>query len=314
MAEPTLNDLHVDVALTDFSVALFQEEGAYIARRASSEVMVAQRSNKYFVYGKNDLLRSDAEKRSKSTPSAVRNYTMSTSDYYCERYSIAVDVSEEDVANADPALDPEEDAARVTVSDLRIRMDVDWSAAFFSTGVWATESTATWSGTTGDPIGDIATAVETILAETGRRANTLILGAQSWYSGLWQNAAVVARLPNDAPKIITTDFIANMFDFDNVLLAQGVRFSGDEGTTGSPSFIHDDHALVAFVDPNAGLREATAMKTFLWTGLIGGDGGIRTKRIEIPEDDKMPRVESDVAYDFKVISSDLGYLIKNTVS
>ncbi len=314
MAEPTLSDLHVDQALTDFSVALFQQEGAYIARRASSEVMVAQRSNKYFVYGKNDLLRSDAEKRSKNTPSAVRNYTLSTSDYYCERYSIAVDVSEEDTANADAALDPEEDAARITVGDLRIRMDVDWGTAFFSTGVWATESTATWSGTTGDPIGDIATAVQTILQETGRRPNTLILGAESWYSGLWQNAAVVARLPNDAPKIITADFIGAMFDFDNVLLAQGVQSTGDEGTTGTPTFIHADHALVAYVDPNAGLREATAMKTFLWTGLVGGDGGIRTKRLEIPEDDKMPRVESDVAYDFKVISSDLGYLIKDTVS
>ena len=314
MAEPTLSDLHVDQALTDFSVAFFQEPGSYIASAAAPIVPVAQRSNKYHVYTKNDLLRSDAEKRSRNTPSAVRNYALSTDDYFCERYSIAVDVSEEDIANADPALDPEEDAARVTVQDLRIRMDVDWSAAFFSTGIWATETTATWSGTTGDPIGDIASAVQTILQQTGKRPNTLILGAESWYSGLWQNAAVVARLPNDAPKIVTADFIANMFDFDNVLLAQGVRFSGDEGTTGTPAFIHADHALVAFVDPNAGLREATAMKTFMWTGLTGGGGGIRTKRLEIPENDAMPRVESDVAFDFKVISTDLGVLIKDTVS
>lgn len=314
MPQPTLDDIHADSALTDFSVAYFQKPGKYIAGSVFPIVNVAKRSDKYYVYDRNELLRTDAAKRSPNTESAVRTYKLSDDNYSCELYSIAVDVSEQERANADPALDPEEDAARVTTQDLKIRMDLDWATAMFSTGIWATESTATWNTSTGDPIGDLQTGITSMMALTGYRPNTLVLGADSFYNGLWLSTQIIDRLPNDSAKIITTNFIASMFDIDRVFIAEGVRFSGDEGTTGSPGFMHPDHALLAYVDPGAGLREATAGKTFVWSGLVGGGAGIRTKRLEMPWKDAMPRVETDMAYDFKVVSSDLGYLIKDTVS
>lgn len=314
MPEPTLNDIHVDAALTDFSVAYFQQPGKYVAKQVFPSTPVAKRSNKYHVYTKNDLLRTDAKLRAPNTEAAVRTYSLSQDNYFCDVYSIAVDVSEFETANADEPLDPEADAARLTAQDINIRMDKDWSAAAFSTGIWATESTATWNTSTGDPIGDIQTGVLTMMSETGYRPNTLVLGAQSWYSGLWSNADIIARLPNDAPKIVTTQFISNLFDIPRVYILEGVEFSGDQGTTGSPDFIHADHALLAYVDPGAGPRMPTAGRTFMWSGLVGSQDGVRTKRLEIPHQDALPRVETDAAYDFKVVATDLGYLIKDTVS
>lgn len=314
MPEPTLSDIHVDSALTDFSLAYFQQEGSYAATAVFPTVPVARRSNKYYTYTKNDLLRSDATKRSPNTESAVRSYKLSTDSYHCEVYSIAVDVSEQERANADPALDPEEDAARVTAQDIRTRMDRVWTNEAFSTGIWATESTATWNTSTGDPVGDIQTGILSMLEDTGYRPNTLVLGAESWYNGLWSSTQIIERLPDNAPRIVTEGFIADLFGFDRVFVLDAVEFTGDEGTTGSPSFIHEDHALLTYVNPNAGLREATAGKTFIWSGLLGGGGGIRTKRLEMPWKDAMPRVESDSAFDFKVVATDLGYLVKNTVS
>lgn len=313
MSEPTLQDVHVDQALTDFSVAYFQNPDSYVAQRVFPITPVAQKSNKYYIYDKSAALRSQAKLRSPGTESAVRGYTLSQGVYDCDVYSIAVDVSEQVRANADPALDPEEDAARQTVQDIKIRMDQDFATAAFSTGIWATESTGTWDTSTGDPIGDIATGIKTILANTGFRPNTLVLGADSWYSGLWQNADVVARLPNDAPKIITTDFIGNMFGLDRVFIAQSIRNNGAEGSTADTSmaFNFSDHALIAYVDPSPGLRTPTAGRTFVWTGLVGAADGIRTKRLEMPWKDAMPRVETDTAYDFKVTATDLGYLIKH---
>ncbi len=314
MAEPTLRDVHVDGALTDFSVAYWQEPGGYIAQNVFPITTVNTKSDKYHIYDKDAGLRSDAEKRSPNTPAARRSYTLSQDNYNCDVYSVAIGVSEQIAANADAALDPEEDAARQTVQDLKIRMDMDWATAAFSTGIWATESTATWSGSTGDPIGDIATAVSTILSNTGKRANTLVLGADSWYSGLWQNAAVVARLPNDSAKIVTTQFIATMFDFDRVYIAQSVRNTVGEGLTGSYSFNMADHALVAYVDQAPGLRSPTAGRTFMWTGLVGSQDGLRTLRFDDQINDNVPLVQTDAAYDFKVTGTDLGYLIKDTVS
>lgn len=312
MPQPTLSDIHVDQALTDFSLAYFQAPGSYVASDVFPIVNVQQRSNVYYTYTKNDLLRTDAKKRAPGTESAVRSYKLSTDSYFCEVYSIAVDVSEQERANADPALDPEEDAARVTAQDMRIAMDVDFGTQAFSTGIWATESSGTWNTSTGDPVGDLQTAILTVLGETGYRPNSLTLGAQAWYSGLWASTQVLDRLPTNAPKIVTPGFIGELFGFDRVHILSGVQADVDEGATGTPAFIHGDHALVSYINPAAGLREATAGKTFMWTGLTGGT--IRTKRLEMPWQDAVPRVETDAAWDFKVVASDLGYMIKDTVS
>ncbi len=318
MPEPTLNDIHVDGTLTDFSLAYFQREGTYVGPSVFPTVNVAKRSDKYFTYTKNDLLRTDATKRAPGTESAVRTYKLSTDSYHCERYSIAVDVPDESVANSDAALDAEGDAARVTTQDIQIRMDKLWSTAAFTSGIWATETSATWNASTGDPIGDIATAITTIVKATGYRPNTLVLGHESFWSGLWQSTHIVDRLPDNAPRIVTEGFIKDLFGFDNVWILSGAEFSGNEQssentTTGSMAFIHEDHALICYVDPGAGLREATAGKTFIWSGLTGGGGGIRTKRLEMPTL-SATRIETDSAFDFKVVATDLGYLVKHVVS
>lgn len=313
MPEPTLSDIHVDSALTDFSLAYFQDEAKFVAPSIFPVVYTPVRSGKYFTYDTAELMRSDAKKRAPNTESAVRGYKLSNDSYHCEVYSIAVDVSEQETANADPALDPEQDAARVAVNDIRIAMDRVWTQQAFSTGIWGTESTATWNTSTGDPIGDFQTGILAMLEATGKRPNTLVLGAESWYSGLWTSTAILARLPDNAPRIVTPEFVGGLFGFDRVYILDTIEQTV-ESSTGAPAFIHEDHALLAYVDPNAGLREATAGKTFVWSGLVGGGGGVRTKRLEMPWKDAMPRVEVDAAFDFKVVATDLGYLIKNTVS
>lgn len=316
MGEPTLQDVHVDAALTDFSLAYFQNPSNFIAPRVFPILGVPNKSDKYHIYDKAATARSEATSRAPNTESPVRTYTLSQDTYNCDVKSVAVDVSEQIRANADPVLDPEEDAARVAIDDIRIRMEQDFATAAFSTGIWATESTATWNTSTGDPIGDLQTAKLTVLQNTGMDPNTLVLGADSWYSGLWTSTAITGRLPDNAPRIVTPQFIGNLFGFDNVYIAKSIRNTAQEDSTGDPtmSFNLADHALVAYVDPNPGPRTATAGRTFIWTGLIGAAEGIRTKRYDMPWKDAYPRVEVDTAYDFKVVGTDLGYLIKDTVS
>ena len=98
-----------------------------------------------------------------------------------------------------------------------------------------------------------------------------------------------------------------------MLIAKAIRNTADEGATGSYSRILGNHALLAYVDPNPGLRVPTAMRRFTWSGLTGSEDGLRTKRIPIPEKDALPRVETDAAYDYKVTGSDLGYFLSGAV-
>ncbi len=319
MPEPTLSDVQVDSTLTDFSLAYFQREGTYAAASVFPTVNVSQRSNKYFTYTKNDLLRTDATKRAPNTEAPVRDYKISTDSYHCERYSIAVDVPDEQTANADAGLDPEGDAARVTTQDLQIAVEKVWTEQMFTTGIWGTESTATWNTSSGDVIADIQTGIITMLKATGYRPNYLVLSAESFFTGLWTSTQLLARMPTNSNRIVTEGFIKDFFGFEKVFVLSAGEFDGPEhsssgdASTGGMAWVHEDHALLAYVDPGAGLKEATAGKTFVWTGLTGGGGGIRTKRLEIPTR-SATRIETDIAFDFKVVATDLGYLIKHTVS
>ena len=319
MAEPGLSDVHQDAALTDVSVAYFQDLGdAFVGGTFAPAAPVAKQSDKFYIYDKAETMRTDAQKRAPNTEAAVRSYTLSTDNYFCDVYSIAADVSEQIRANADPALDPEEDAARVTAQDIHLRMEIDFATAAFATGIWGTTVTGgtdftQWDDPSSSPIEDVATALDTVETATGRTPNTLVLGAKVLNTGLKNHPDIIARLPDNAPRVTTTAFLASLFGVERVLIAKAIRNTAEEGATGSFSRILGNHALLAHVDPNPGLRSPTAMRRFTWSGLVGSEDGLRTKRLEMPWKDALPRVETDAAYDFKVTGSDLGYMLLTVV-
>lgn len=317
MAEPSLGDVHVDAALTDFSVGYFQNRDRFVARQFAPIVPSGKQSDKYYVYTKSETLRTDAQKRAPNTEAAVRTYKLSTDNFFCDVFSIASDVSEQIRANADPALDPEEDAAQICMDDMIIRMEVDFATAAFGTSIWGTDVTGgtnftKWSDPASTPIEDFATGIDTVDAATGFEPNTLLMGAAVWRE-LRHHPDIIARLPDNAPRMATTAFLANLLDLDRVLIAKGIRNTAKEGATASYSRILGSHALLAHVNPSAGLKQATAMKTFVWSGLLGSTDGLRTKRLEMPWKDALPRVETDAAFDYKITGSDLGYFFSTAV-
>ncbi len=319
MAEPGLSDVHQDQALTDFTVAYFQDlESTAVGGQFAPAVPVGKQSNKYYVYDKAETMRTDAQKRAPNTEAAVRNYTLSTGSYFCDVYSIASDVSEQVRANADAALDVEEDAARVCAEDIRLRMEMDFATAAFATGIWGTDVVGStdftkWSNASSSPIDDVATGSNTVEEATGRTPNTLVIGAKVLNTGLRNHPDIIARLPDNAPRVTTSSFLANLFGVERVLIAKAIRNTADEGATGSYSRILGNHVLLAYVDPSPGLRIPTAMRRFTWSGLVGSEDGLRTKRMEMPWKDALPRVETDAAYDYKVTGSDLGYFLSAAV-
>jgi len=318
MAEPGLTDVHVDTALTDFTVAYFQSDDSFVGGQFAPTVPVGKQSNKYYVYDKAESLRSDARTRAPNTESAVRNYTLTQDKYFCDVVSIASDVSEQIRANADPALDPEEDAAAICAQDITIKMENDFATAAFATSIWGTDVVGgtdftKWSDASSTPIEDVSTGLNTVEEETGYTPNTLVLGAKVLNLGLRNHPDIIARLPDNAPRVVSTAALATMFGVERILIAKAIQNTADEGATASLSRILGNHVLLAHVDPNPGLRSPTAMRRFSWSGLTGMSEGVRTKRLEMPWKDALPRVETDAAYDFKVTGSDLGYFLSEAV-
>lgn len=312
---PNPADVHVDSALTDFSVAYMQQPSQAIARRVFPVVPVPKQSDKYLVWSAADVLRTDAARRAPGTPAAERNWNLSDSAYFCDVVALAHSISAQTKANDDLG-DIEESIVRLLVQDLLIKEERDFSSVAFASS-WGTNTSpgTVWSNAAAYPINDIATGIRTVLINTGKRPNVLALGADTWFKGLMIHEDLVDRLPDNSARIVTPEFVGNLLGFDEVPISTLVYNSAVEGLTASNAFAATGtSALILYRDANPGHMAATAGATFVWSGLLGAAQGVQVKRYDVPKDDAYPRVEVEAAYDHVIIASALGYYLYTCVS
>jgi hypothetical protein len=325
MPQPTQSQVHVDAILTNISVAYLQRAENFIADKVFPVVPVDKQSDKFFVYDKNDWLRDEAQLRADGTESVGSGYNITTDTYYAPVYSIHKDIGDQTRANADAPINVDREAAEFVTHRLLLRRELQFVQDFMTTSVWGTDVTGVaasatsgqtiqWSDyTNSDPIEDIEEAKSGILSVTGLEANTLVLGYDTFRS-LKNHPDLVDRIKYTSSQTITEDMLARMFDIERVLVSKSVKATNKEGATGAYGFTTGKTALLAHVAPNPGILTPSAGYTFTWTGVSQGLGAtIGTSSFRM-ESLRATRVESELAFDNKVIGTDLGYFWNTIVA
>lgn len=320
MPQPSASQVHIDTALTNISTAYQQSDDQFIARKVSPIVPVEKQSGKYFTYTKNDWLRDEAKPRADASESAGSGWGMSTASYSCDVFALHKDIGEQARANSDPGIDLERDATNFITQKMLLRMEIQWVTDMFTTSVWGTDTTPSnlWSDyTASDPIGDVETQKTTILSATGQRANKLVLGYQT-YIALKSHPDIIDRIKYTTSvngRIVTPQLLAAMFDVDEVLVASAIKATNVEGETAAYSFVHGKHALLLHVAPNPGLLVPSSSYTLVWRGVDYGMGrnNIGIKKYDI-QTINATRVEGQIAFDNKVVATDLGVFFNGAVA
>lgn len=333
MPNPTHSDLHIQQALTDISVAYAQDRDNFGAARMFPVIGVQKQADKFFTYSREDWLRSDAQPRAPGAEAEVSGYRLSTDNYFCERYALAHDISDPERANADPAVQNlDMDATEYLTEQILLRNEKDFVSNFFTTGVWDGASSSTdmtgsstspsstasnflqWNDVASTPIEDIRGEYTNVASLTGRRPNTLGLGAQTW-TALADHPDILDRIKYTERGVVTTDLLASLLDLDDVVNLWAIENTNAEGSSsGSYSFVAGKNALLAYVERSPGLRRPSAGYTFVWTGMQGAPAlGARIKRYRI-EPNESDRVEAEQWRDFKVVGSNLGAFFASAVA
>ncbi len=325
MPQPTQSQVHVDAILTNISVAYMQRAENFIADKVFPVVPVDKQSDKYFVYEKNDWLRDEAQVRTDGTESVGSGYNIATATYYADVFAIHKDIGDQTRANADAPINVDREAAEFVTHRLLTRREIQFNNDFMTTGKWASDVTGVaaspttgqtiqWSDyTNSDPINDIEAGKAGILSVTGLEANTLVLGYDV-FRQLKNHPDLVDRIKYTSSQTITEDMLARMFDIERVLVSKSVKATNKEGATGAYSFTTGKTALLAHVAPNPGVLTPSAGYTFSWTGVSQGMGltiGTSSFRLESL---RATRVEAELAFDNKVVASDLGYFWNTIVA
>ena len=296
----------------------------FIADRVFSRVGVAKQADQYFTYPKDQWFRSDAELRAPGTESAGSGYTLSTDTYYCHVYAIHKDIDDQTRANADSPLNVDREATQFITQQLLLKRDLDFVSTYMTTGVWDTDMTGVSSGPTGnqflqwdnassDPIQDVQNGKTAMLQATGYEPNVLVIGYEV-FAQLKNHADIIDRIKHTQRGVLTEELLAQLLGVDRLIVASAIKNTAAEGATAAMSFMVGKSALLCYSNPTPGLMQPSAGYTFTWNGLLGSSAyGTRVSRFRKVET-KSDRVEAEMAYDMKVVASDLGYFFTSAVA
>ncbi|MBC7600531.1 MAG: major capsid protein [Polaromonas sp.] len=188
--------------------------------------------------------------------------------------------------------------------------DIARTAATYAAANKVTKSgTAQWSDITSgvsDPIADIETAKEAVRAATGKRPNTVVMGAVVM-AKLRQHPKVVDRIKYTGRDVATPELLASLFGVARVVVGDAI-YSNDAGTAFTDVWGKD--VVVAYTE--IGSMAAQGLPSYGYNYQLNG-----YPIVEEPYYDRsakswiypVTRVEAPV-----MASASAGYLITNAVA
>lgn len=308
MPNPTRENVHVNRPLTNIAVNYIQDQDKFIADQVFPYVPVDKKSDDYFKFDKNDLLRVEAKKRAAGAESAGSGYRVATDSYSTDVYAFHKDVADQIRANSDNPLAPDRNATQFVMQNLLMKREIIFGNSFMESGVWDNEDDSKdWSSGSGNPIDDIQTAKDTIegLWDT---PNVVVMGTQV-YNRLRNHSDFLDRIKYTQEGVVSKELMARAIGVDKIVVGNAIYSDAEEGASFSGKFcIPKDACLIAYAPESPQIDLPSAGYTFGWEDLPGADGmntSVRSFRIE---ERKSDRIEGEMAFDMKVVSSALGYL------
>lgn len=284
MSTPDTNDVHVNAALSQISIAFANADGSYIADRVFPFVYVDKQSDIYAKYGRGAFFADGgaAMVRAPGTNAAETGFTVDlTNTFFCLNFAIGMPIPVELRGNADAVFDLDMDATRLVTQMQLIRRERAFAVDFMGGSVWTGSSTGSdiavankWSDYgASDPIGDIRTQIRSVQLKTGNKPNKLVMGQIVW-DRLADHPDLIDRIKGGAttgnPAIAQQALLAQILGLEEVLVGSAVYNSADENQSVSNAFIMDDDALLIYTPRTPGRLMPSAGYTFVWRTLVNG--------------------------------------------
>lgn len=226
----------IDPVLSSIAQGYFNSE--MVASNLFPSVMVPQRGGKIITFGKEDFMLYGSQRAPGENTKRVQ-FGYSGGNYALVDYSLEGQVPIEVIqeGQAGPGIDHAAMAVRKVSNIMALRLekqaaDIARTAGSYAAGNKVTlTGTAQWSDFTGvsQPIQNIETAKEAVRAATGKRPNTIVMGA-AVMAKLRQHPIVVDRMKYTGRDVATVEILAALFGVQRVVVGDAL-YANDAGTT-----------------------------------------------------------------------------------
>jgi len=288
---------------------------AYIAPDLAPLIPSAVDAGKFAVYNQADWFRNEAGKRAAGTRAKRGDFGITFGSFLCEEVAFAREIPDEIRRNAMDPIRPDQDATEYATDKVLLAKEVRVAAKVLATASWASGNSVTLAGTNqwndyanSDPIADIELAVDTVHGKTGLRPNTVAFSFAVWQK-VKHHPDIVDRIKYSQRGIVTVELLQELFEIPRIMVARALLTASNEGiAAGSEvyTYVWGKDTLVAYVAPNPGLQQPSAMYQF-----SSGPRSVRRWREEAEHQDV---VEGYELVDEKIVSSLCGYVVKAAIA
>lgn len=298
---PLKSQLHVNQLLSNVSVKYANSE--YIWDKVFPQVPVIKDTDLYRVYERN--FRVPETKRAAKGVAREFQFDVSTSTYALEQHALKDYVGVDEAENYDQgSLNVETTENLTDAIYRRIELSV---ATLFTTTSWslnvslAAANAWTANTTVSDPVPIVDTATSTVIANSGKTTNFMIL-PRDGYVAAKNHVSVLDRVKYTSSEV-SVAMLAGLFSVPELLVPTAVQDTAAEGVAASISAIWGDSAFLGWKPASPGLKVPSCGYIFLRS----------TPRVRSWFDDERnaTAIEVEIKFQPKVVASLTGYLIKD---
>lgn len=319
---PTRSELHVSRPLTNTSIAYIQSADAFAHTRVFPQCPVLKSTDNYFLFTKDYWFKTEAAIQADGQETVGTHFHVDNRpNYNCKVWGIHQDIGDFMRGNVDAPIDLDKTISQFLTQKQLLRREIEFINSYMKPGTWAgmgavgTDFTPTpkWDTAGSTPVTDIDVLCSKVLQGTGFKPNKLVIG-DNVFRAIKNNASVLDRIKFTQRGLVTTDLLASLFGLDEVIVAQGTVNTSPDGKPANMTFLTGNTFLLCYAAPAPALMWPSAGYIFTWQGLFGGDAmGARVRKIRM-EARGADRIESQMAWDMKMVSADLGILGVNVLA
>ena len=326
--------IYVSKALTDFVVKYSNK--AYVGTQALPPVKVSKKQGTYYIFDKTNAFALEETVRPHLSVAGMSDLASSTATYSCEDHAWREFMADSSYDQADPPVKAQMNKAEFVTNILLLAQENRIKTLLEASGSYSTTAmTLTSDGSSDGYQFDQYTAGGTSIFdifETAKAAcfqppnsEAVLLVNQETFRVMKHHPAILNRIVGGAttemPAAVLKQTLAEILEFDEILVGEAKYNSTDQQATGTYSYLWGRHAVVLYRAKSPSIDAAGLGYTFLYNpgpetaGQVPGVKGswrVRTYRNEeIGGGGRFVEVENYP--DEKIVCGDAGILIQNAI-
>ncbi|MGO8733465.1 MAG: hypothetical protein ACLQVM_11795 [Terriglobia bacterium] len=311
---PSLNQLHVDEALTQISIAYRNQ--AFVAEDVMPVVPVMKKNDVFFKFSKQHF-RSYKDAYAAGQRAQQIEVDLDARGFYmADGHALEDSITDDEREQADPGAQLEVEKTEKLTNIIALNEEI----AFFSNVVNTTvisqnanlQSTPTsqWSDyVNSDPVAEVLKQRRAVQQQIGDFPNTMLI-SQPVLDTLANHPRILDRVKytaNGARNQLDEQDLARVFKVDKVLVSAALYQQSPEGEADNLGYIMGKNAMLFYRPPRPGIRVPTFGYTFFWAKR---SGVLRWRELSLESD--FIRVKKFYAQ--QVVAANAAYLWLNATT